>query len=164
MTDKDLDKWIQEHIMGYGGLKTVYRWADRGKKKYPLQVFSSSPKKYDLGDYSPYVDEKGTKIYCARPHGIFKVVRYTESISDAFQVVEKLNEKGIIISFMDQLGYEADDNGETVKDKIWRIQFMNTIAHEETDDRDKIWFPLIENDSLPLCLCLAAKKAYEELP
>lgn len=139
MTNRELDNWLAQNLMGW-----------KKEKRFgtpPYGIF--------------YWIDESLSYKWLRPSEGWEAWQPTESISDAFLVVEKLSEKGIIISLMDQLGYEADDNGNLVKDKIWRIQFMDSIAHDKTNNRSKIWFPVAENESLPLALCLAGKAAIE---
>ena len=141
MTNRELDKWIQEHIMGYTGLKTVYTWYDRKKKGNPIEVFSSCPDKRELGDYAAFMDQAGIKIYCGEPHGIFHIHHYTTSISDAFQVVEKITSK---------------PNTE------FMLQFFGG-SYVATFGENCGWGQEGNNaPTAPLAICLAARKCIEK--
>ena len=77
------------------------------------------------------------------------------SISDAWQVVEKLNKQGIVISLMDQHGYDEEKNNY----RMWRVGFMDEKAHEQNKSREQVWFEVEEADTAPLAICMAALKA-----
>ena len=113
MSNRELDRWIAENVMGWNIRETDY----------------------DYGQLHSH----GTSIYywC---EGIEKRVREgcwqpTESISDAFQVVEKMNDC-----------LHLSEHG---KDGIWAAMFC-TYGHE--------W---VSGETAPLAICLAAKKAIE---
>ena len=129
--NRELDKWLAIHVMG---------WQER-EYKYILYWYEGNERKAPVDGWEHWAP--------------------STSISNAFVVVEKLCEKDIVISLMDQLGYESDEEGNIRKNKLWRVQFMDLVAHSESFDNSKIWFEMVENESLPRAILLAAKRAVE---
>jgi len=105
MTNKELDKWLAENVMGW-----------------------------------TYREYRG--VWCRDEHGRFfeeAGVNWapTESISDAFQVAEKMLSKGYVFSL-------------DIDRKIWTAEFV---------DRKDIYY--VDANTAPLAISLAAKKAME---
>lgn len=116
MTNKELDKWIAENVMGW-----------KREKRYgtpPYGIFY-------------WVDESLSYKWI-RPVDGWESWHPTTSISDAFMVVEKMRGK---CYFFECIGYS---DGWRVRVRRSGQGFVNEL-----------------NKSLPLCLCLAAKKAVE---
>jgi hypothetical protein len=79
------------------------------------------------------------------------------NIQDAWMLVEKAAEQDIVISLMDQLGYDEASNNY----KRWRIEFIDLTAHEQDKERDETWIGFSEADTAPLAICAAVEKIIE---
>lgn len=80
------------------------------------------------------------------------------NIAHAWEVVEKLAEQNIVVSLMDQLGYDEDAGNHN----LWRVQFMDAEAHEAERSHEEIWFELCEAEAASMAICKAALKAKGE--
>ncbi|TGE35902.1 hypothetical protein E4K67_22560 [Desulfosporosinus fructosivorans] len=143
---RELDALVAEKVFGWTGRKTVYRWDDRKKHERPLIIFTDGDRK-NADNYTPYVDNNGTKINYSEPHKVFIPPCYSTDISVAWDVVEKMC-KGrsyeISSSFQDE--YDVGDVG-------WLITWGNMGS----PGQEEIWAPTI-----PEAICKAALLAKED--
>lgn len=83
----ELDALVAEKLFGYSGRFTAYVWGDRGARKRPLTAFVVGNN--SLGEYSAFIRADGVKLYCGQPHSVHFPPPFSQSIREAFDVVEK---------------------------------------------------------------------------
>jgi len=86
---REMDALVAEKIFRWENRLIVYRWIDRKTKKYPRIAFTENPDR-SWGDYSAVIDEKGNKYYCGKPKNIFYPQWFSETISAAWEVRNKI--------------------------------------------------------------------------
>ena len=87
----ELDALVAEKVMGWSdGPYTFYRWADRKKRKFPIEgIFHCAPSE-SLGDYASYVNERGEKFSCGEPKRIYLPHHYSTDIAAAEEVIRPI--------------------------------------------------------------------------
>ena len=81
---------------------------------------------------------------------------YSSNIAAAWEVVEHLAESRIYLCLLDQMGYAVDEAGKIASDCVFRAEFMDAKAHERGEGR--VWYGVVEAETAPLAICLAAMK------
>ena len=112
MTNKELDQWIAENVMGLV-VRVDVGWSGKA-------------------DWEP--TSRGAK-------------HYTEDLSPAFEVVEKMRERGYSFDLLYEQRY-----------KYWSAAF---IMREEMKGFGCEWCEFGDADTPSMAICLAAKKAIE---
>ena len=134
---RELDAEVAVEVMGYELVKV----RPRGQKE--LRVMRRCVRG-EIGDYSTYFLEDGTKLYCGKPFAPTKLEHYSTDIAAAWEVVEKMVSDGRVFIVKGDGVRTGDHNPK------WTVLVAN--------------MPRVDANTAPIAICRAALAAVRSQP
>lgn len=139
---RELDRLVAEKIMGW-------KWVLCQRQGDPASYRCLESPEHIAEFHLPLADLE-VAVAPVVPHAL-SLPRYSTNIAAAWEVVEFLALKNIVVCLLDRIGFAED-----TLEPLWRCGFMDSEAHEAESSVEETWFSIAGAETAPLAICLAA--------